>query len=214
LAIEPANLYRVARLAEGVVMRTRVTLAIGVLLLGVLPGYAASLGGTVTIAAKPAGGAVVYLESTQDASPPPSPGQVVMDQRDLKFSPAVLPVVRGTQVRFTNSDDILHNVFSPSAAAGKFDLGLIDHGQTREVTLDTSGDVVVLCNIHMEMEAHILVLQNPYFATVAQDGGYRIPGVPAGTYTLRVWRKRLLPFTQALQVPTTDDLTIDLRLEK
>jgi plastocyanin len=173
----------------------------------------ATVEGSVTVGGRPASRTVVYLEAT-GAAPPPAPADhAVMDQKNLTFVPGVLPVTRGTVVEFTNSDDVQHNVFSPSAIAGTFNLGTYGPGATRTVTLDKSGDVRVLCNIHMEMEAHILVLDFPYF-TVAQVGRYRIADVPAGTYTLKIWKERWLSFTRTVELPATGDLTVDIAAEE
>lgn len=189
-------------------------LIIGAALLGTLPSQAATVVGTIMIGSTQARGAVVYLEGTQHPALGSPPGRVVMDQKDLTFVPRVLPVVRGTTVEFISSDNVLHNVFTPSAIAGKFDLGTYSRGEARSITLNEPGEVLILCNIHMEMEAHILVLNNPYFAVVAQDGSYRIPAVPSGTYVLRVWHERPLRYTQTLQVPETGTLTVELQLER
>lgn len=158
---------------------------------------------------KPAAEAVVYLESAKES--PPVQARVVVDQRNLAFVPAVLPVVRGTVVEFTNSDDVQHNVFSPSDIAAKFDLGTNGPGARQSVTLNEPGEVLILCNIHMEMEGHILVLKDPYFAVVAADGSYRIPDVPPGTYKLKVWNRRILPYVQAVDVPPVGISNLDLR---
>ena len=195
-------------------MRAALGLMIGVLLFRVLPSQAATLSGTLTITGTRAEGAIVYLESARNLVPRSTPARAVMNQKDLHFIPGVLPVVRGTVVVFTNSDDVLHNVFSPSVTAGKFDLGSYSQGEARSVTLNELGDVLILCNIHMEMEAHILVLKDPYFAVVAPDGSFQIPEVPSGTYTLRIWYERLLPYTQTLDIPATDTLTIALRVKR
>ncbi|HEV8711735.1 MAG TPA: carboxypeptidase regulatory-like domain-containing protein [Candidatus Binatia bacterium] len=194
----------------------RVVLAfiIGALLLRVPPSRAATVSGTMTIGDTRAEGAVVYLEDTQHPVYGPEGAHAVMDQKDLAFVPRVLPVVRGTVVEFTNSDNVLHNVFTPSAVAGKFDLGTYSQGEARSITLDKPGEVLILCNIHMEMAAHILVLNDPYFAVVARDGSYQIPAVPPGTYVLRVWREGLLRYTQTLQVPATGTLTVELQVER
>jgi hypothetical protein len=128
--------------------------------------------------------------------------------------PHVLPVLRGTVIDFTNSDDVQHNVFSPSATAGKFNLGTYGPGAARTVTLDELGEVVVLCNIHMEMEAHILVLDTPYFAAVGRDGRYRIAAVPPGSYVVKVWEQRWLPTLQTVEVPATGDLTVNVVADK
>jgi len=175
---------------------------------------AGDVAGTVTVDGRRAIDAVVYLERTGDTAPLASPSHAVMDQRNLEFVPRVLPVVRGTTIEFTNSDDIQHNVFSPSATAGKFDLGTYGPGGDRSITLDEPGEVRILCNIHMEMEARILVLRDPYFAATADNGVYRIMSVPAGSYTVKVWQDGFLSGTRAVDVPADGDLTLDLQINR
>jgi plastocyanin len=185
-----------------------------VLLVGSMLAHAGSISGTATVDGAPAADGVVYLEGGPGAPRPDVPPRAVMDQKNLTFLPSVLPVVRGTVVDFTNSDDVQHNVFTPSAVAKKFNLGTYDPGAMRSVTFTEPGDVLVLCNIHMEMAAHILVLDTPYFSTVAQDGRYRIPNVPAGTYALKTWRGRWLPATRTVDVPGAGDVTVDVAAGK
>jgi plastocyanin len=183
---------------------------IGMCLLGTVSARATTIEGTATIRGRPAVDAVVYVDGARPSPTPAPPPHVVMDQKNLAFVPRVLPVARGTVVEFTNSDDVQHNVFSPSATAGKFNLGTYGPGATRTLTLDQPGDVRVLCNIHMEMESHILVLDGPYFSVVAADGSFRIPDVPAGTYTLKIWRTRWLPFTQAVELPASGSVGVNV----
>jgi plastocyanin len=174
---------------------------------------AASVAGTVTLGDEPGCNAVVYLESGRKTAAAPM-GRVVMDQKNLAFVPSVLPVVRGTVIEFTNSDDVQHNVFTPSRVAGKFDLGTYSRGESRKVTLNESGEVVVLCNIHMEMEARILVLDEPTFAATRADGSFEVPAVPPGTYRLRLWRRGWLPHTEIVMVPETGRLSVDVHAER
>jgi len=193
-------------------MRAARAALIGALCLGVSSARATTVDGLATVDGRPAVDAVVYLDAPAPAAAPPahSATPIVIDQKNLAFVPRILPVARGSVVEFINSDDVQHNVFSPSATAGKFNLGTYGPGATRTVTLNQPGDVLVLCNIHMEMEAHVLVLDGPYFATVAADGKYRILDAPGGTYTLKIWRGRWLPFAQTVQVPDTGQLAVDI----
>lgn len=190
--------------------RADIALGAGLVLLCTMPAAAGTVEGEATIGGRPAVGAVVYLEARNPHPPSGPPARATMDQQNLAFVPEVLPVVRGTHVDFINSDDVQHNVFSPSEAAGKFNLGTYGPGASRAVTLEKTGDVIVLCNIHMEMEAHILVLDGPHFTTVAEGGRYRIEGVPVGAYTLRVWRGRWLTLTRSLEVPPEGTLVVDI----
>ena len=181
-------------------------------LLGAARSDAVTVVGAVTVAGRPATDAVVYLESAgTPASPPATGARAIMDQKDLEFVPKVLPVVRGTTVEFTNGDDIQHNVFSPSTVAGKFDLGSYGPGAVRSIVLRETGEVLVLCNIHMEMEAHILVFRDPYFAATANDGTYRITDVPPGTYAVRLWREHFSPEQRVVDVPPSGEFTLNVQ---
>jgi plastocyanin len=192
-------------------MRGAATLLIGALgFLGVAPAGAADVRGSVSAEGHPAADAVVYLAGDVPNAAPPAPAHVVMDQKNLSFSPTVLPVRRGTVIEFTNSDDVQHNVFSPSPVAGRFNLGTYNRGETRSVTMSEPGEAVVLCNIHMEMEAHIVVLDGPYFAVTNAAGAFRIPNVAPGHYSVRVWRDGWTPDTRTVDVGDAEPVELQL----
>lgn len=137
---------------------------------------------------KPTMDAVVSVEgpgSDQLKTP-----KAVMDQRDLKFIPRVMAVLAGTTVEFPNNDKTWHNVFSKSEAK-RFDLGLYPAGETRSVTFDKAGVARILCNVHPNMEAFVVVKSHPYFAAPDERGHYRINAVPLGQYRLEVWHPDL-----------------------
>lgn len=196
---------------------TKVGLAVLLTLTLTLP---ANAGEAVTVQGKVQGvtgesnaGAVVYIDSIPGDSFEPAPGPVVVDQKDLKFVPHVLPVLVGTTVTFKNSDDVLHNVFTPDKVADRFDLGTFGQGEERTYTFDKPGEAVLLCNVHPEMEAWVVVVPTPYFATTADDGSYRIEGVPAGEYTLKVWHASLKkPMERAITVDGSGPVTADLQV--
>ena len=137
-----------------------------------------------------------------------------MDQREMKFIPRVLPVVVGTTVDFPNNDKSFHNVFSNSDAK-KFDLGLYPSGKSRSVTFDTTGVVKILCNVHPDMEAFIVVVGHTYFSATGKRGNYQVNAVPLGKYRLEVWHPefgaQVLPFEL---VRGDEVLAIDLDLKK
>ena len=93
--------------------------------LAAAPVLGAELAGTVQVAGRPAQHAVVWLEAS---GAPAAPQQkVVLDQRNLAFSPHVLAVRVGTTVEFPNNDKVFHNVFS-FRDGKKFDLGMYPKG--------------------------------------------------------------------------------------
>jgi plastocyanin len=155
---------------------------------------------------------VVYLERVEGEFTPPSEKPLV-DQKNLVFIPHVIPVVVGTTVRFGNSDDVQHNVFSPSRGR-QFNLGTYGEGIAREVTFSDPGIVAILCNVHAEMSAFVVVLQNSFYALTGPDGDFNIANVPAGTYTLVTWHEKLKPARQEVTVSDGQTTTVNLRLAR
>lgn len=113
----------------------------------------------------------------------------IMNQKDLMFYPQVLPIFVGTIVDFPNGDPLFHNVFSYSQPK-EFDLGRYPTGDSRSVRFDRPGIVRVYCDIHAHMNATIIVLDNPYFATPDENGNYAIKNIPEGMYVLKFWLGR------------------------
>ena len=154
------------------------------------------------------GDAVVFLEKV--AGKFALPAQLpTMDQYKMEFIPHVLPIMVGTTVKFLNSDPAMHNVYTPSKAGDKFNLGTWPKGQIKTYTFNQVGEVRLLCNVHPEMEAWILILENPYFAKTGPDGRYTIRDVPAGKYQLRVWHEKLKFAPAEAQVPAAGEVVIN-----
>ncbi len=125
---------------------------------------------------------VVYIDNVPGTYPTT---HVDMNQQHNAFAPFVLPVVQGSTVEFRNSDSLQHNVMG--VGSEKFNLGTFNQGAVRDHTFGSMGDVTLLCNIHPEMEAHVLVLQNPYFTRLDSAGEYHLAKVPAGDYVIKAW---------------------------
>lgn len=136
---------------------------------------------------------VIYLDCVKGEFAPPEEPELI-DQKGMKFHPHVLPVLAGTKVEFLNSDEVAHNVFSPDASADKMNLGTWPKGEKRTFTFEgnceKTCDAVLLCNVHPEMEAFVVIMQNPYFALADDSGVFLIENVPAGEYTLKVWNPK------------------------
>ena len=133
------------------------------------------------------GGAVVSIVGVKGDFRPLA-AKAVMDQKDLRFHPHVLAVLTGTTVEFPNSDTIAHNVFSISRP-NRFNLGLYQRGHSPAIRFDSAGVVALLCSVHMEMSAYIVVLDTPYFDVVDSSGRYEIRGAPSGEHILNCWRE-------------------------
>lgn len=165
--------------------------------------------------AKHNGNAVIFIDKIAEKKFDPPREHATMDQKNLTFIPHVLPVLAGTTIDYLNSDDVLHNVFTPDKCAEKFNLGTWPKGHVRSYTFNDVGcNAVMLCNVHPEMEAYIVVLQNPYYAVSSKDGSYLIKRVPAGKYTLRIWHEKLKGEPKEITVPESGEVEMDFEIRK
>ena len=165
-----------------------------VLILAILIGLAvASSAGTISgQVSGVAGPSVVYVDTISGKTFPAPAQHPVIDQKGLVFQPHLTAVLVGTTVDFLNSDSVAHNVFWTSVGGNKklnHNLGTWPKGDRKSFKFDTPGAVPILCNVHPEMSAYLVVVPTPYFATSDQAGNYKIENVPDGSYTVIAWHE-------------------------
>ena len=149
--------------------------------------FSANLSVTVTDAAGlPVPDAIVYVEAAAGQVLPKIAKAAQIEQKARKFQPLVTVVQTGSQVSFPNNDTVRHHVYSFSGPK-TFELKLYSGTPSEPIQFDKPGTVVVGCNIHDQMTAHIRIVDTPYFARTDSSGRARIEGLPAGKYIVKNW---------------------------
>ena len=184
-------------------------------LLVILAGTQLSLAGTLSgKVSGAAAGSVVWVEDpSAKVEAPAKP--FIMDQKGLLFVPHLLVVPVGSTVEFLNSDNVQHNVFWPAISGNKkltHNLGTWPRGEKRTFKFDNPGVVPLLCNVHPEMSAYVVVVPTPYFATTDANGDYTIQNVPDGAHNVNVWHEGMKQ--QSKQVTVTGATKADFTLAK
>ena len=149
--------------------------------------------------------AVVYATPEGHDSAHANRGAAVMDQKDKTFVPHVLPVQVGTSVKFPNSDDIQHQVYSFSPAK-TFQLPLYKGTPANPVIFTSAGVVTLGCNIHDKMNGFIVVLDTPYFEKTETGGRVEVRNLEPGKYSVHVWHPDMAsePPAQTISIGDSD----------
>jgi 3',5'-cyclic-AMP phosphodiesterase len=113
-------------------------------------GSAGSMGAMQMLSGAP----VVAKASGGAASPSPSDAVSEVKIDNFSFTPAKITVKAGTQVTWTNKDDIPHTVDSTQ---GKFKSGALDTDQKFQFRFTDAGEYPYFCRMHPKMTGSIVV---------------------------------------------------------
>src|SRR5262245_30513735 len=140
----------------------------------------------------------------------PAPPRVrALIQKDRRFDPYVLATAVGDRVAFDNMDRVYHSPFSVSAAK-RFDLNRRPPGHRDTLTLDQPGVINLHCDIHPDMGGYIVVTPNHAFTFPDEQGRYRLPALPPGTYEVHVFHPRWGELRRDVQIVRGSDTLLDL----
>lgn len=201
--------------------RLEASLRVTAALLGlavVFPASAGTVTGTISVLEKDGRQAndlsdvVVWVDGVSVKTKPAAGEKAKVVMRAKSFTPHVIAVPVGSAVDFPNDDPIFHNAFSVSGE-NRFDLDLYKRPKSGSWTAVAPGIVRVFCNIHPQMSAIVVVRDNPFFAKAGPDGSFKIPGVPAGQYTLKAWHERGGEGSVPVVVTATGDVGARLVLD-
>jgi plastocyanin len=196
----------------GEIMKRNILVIFGVITALSLAANAGTISGKVSGVT---GESVVYIDAISGKTFPAPTEHPVMDQKGLMFQPHLVLVQQGTTVDFLNSDKVAHNVFWISIGGNKklgHNLGTWPQGEKRSFKFDNPGAVPLLCNVHPEMSAYIVVAPTPYFATSDKSGNYKIENVPDGSYTVTAWHESAK--NQSKPVAVSGESKADFTLSK
>lgn len=173
---------------------------------------------------------VFFLESVKKERYPVPSQHRVMDQRGLVFVPHVMAVQKGTTLDFLNNDNVEHNIFciddcckileeKPGKKPKFMDLGSWGQGKARSYTFNIPGEAVLLCKLHPEMAAYIMIVDTPYF-TVAhidektQTAEYIIKNIPPGEYILKAWNKKCVSLAQKVTIKEKETAEVNIEIAR
>jgi plastocyanin len=142
---------------------------------------------------------VVRVKGPRPASPPTAP--VRLEQRACAYRPRVQGAVVGQPLEVFNADSTLHNVHAYAGTKGLFNVAQPPGSQAVSKPSPSSpGPVRLKCDIHRWMVAWVVYGDSPFFTVTDKDGGFKVEGLPAGTWELELWHESLGTLSLPLEV--------------
>jgi plastocyanin len=171
--------------------------ALGVGFLAALGGASTATAATIVAQVKDRNGnavsnAVVYALPIGTTVPSVKAGSSAqVEQSGFKYEPFVSVVQKGTQMRFPNKDKADHHVKVLSGPQF-FEFQIYTKKEPAAVVLDKPGQITLQCLLHNWMNAHIYVVDTPYFNKTSKTGSAVLQDLPAGEYELHVTHPNVL----------------------
>jgi len=138
--------------------------------------------------------AVVYLAKVKEGKAfPDALKSVKLNQKGCAFTPAFSIMANKGELTAVNSDGTLHNIHTYELI-GKARRTVMNVSQpnkgdsvTKKVKMRKGAGMKIECDAHDFMHAYMFVAKNPYFAVIDDKGEFKIDGIPAGKYKVRLW---------------------------
>jgi hypothetical protein len=152
---------------------------------------------------------LLRVKGPRPAAPPATPVRV--EQQACEYRPRVQGAVVGQPLEVLNADPTLHNVHAYAGDKGLFNVA--QPPGTPAVTRPSpsaAGPVRLRCDIHRWMMAWVVYAESPYFTVSDSAGGFRLDGVPPGSWELEAWHESLGTLTLPVVVKQGARLRVPL----
>jgi plastocyanin len=152
---------------------------------------------------------VVYISAgAPDDSTPPSQA-VSITQKGCQYIPHVVPMVVNQELKVINADQTSHNIHPMPKVNREWNKSQPPGTPPFSEKFDKPEFIPVKCNIHPWMHSSFVVLKNAHYALSSGDGGFTLPNLAAGKYTVTAWHEAYGEQTQDVTISGSETKTIN-----
>jgi len=128
------------------------------------------------------------------------PGEYLLDQKNCRYEPHVIAMMKGSELKISSRDPINHNLHTYSFDNDPINIMFLPNLDDYSHEFEEPEIVKIECDLHGWMNAWIIVTDNSYFDVSKKEGSFEIPNVPPGNYTLNAWHEILGSKSQKITV--------------
>jgi plastocyanin len=151
---------------------------------------------------------VVYISAGGDDANAPSQA-VTFTQKGCQYLPHVIALHTGQELQVVNSDQTSHNIHPLAKVNREWNKSQPPGSPAIQEKFDSPEFISVKCNIHPWMHGWFVVLKTNHYSISGDNGGFSLPNLPAGKYTVTAWHEDYGTQTQDVTITGNETKSID-----
>jgi hypothetical protein len=151
---------------------------------------------------------VVYISAGAPDDPAPSQA-AVFTQKGCQYLPHVLAFQVNQELKVVNDDQTSHNIHPLAKINREWNKSQPPGTPPIVDKYDKPEFIPVKCNVHPWMHGNFAVLKNSHYAISSGDGGFKLPNLPPGKYTVTAWHEAYGEQTQDVTITGSETKTIN-----
>lgn len=151
---------------------------------------------------------VVYISAgTPDEGAPSQ--SAVFTQKGCRYLPHVLAFQVNQELRVINDDQTSHNIHPLAKINREWNKSQPPGTPPIVDKYDKMEFIPVKCNVHPWMHGTFAVLKNSHYSISGADGGFTLPNLPPGKYTITAWHESYGEQTQEVTVSGSETKSVN-----
>jgi plastocyanin len=151
---------------------------------------------------------VVYISAGADDANAPSQA-VTFTQKGCQYIPHVIALHTGQQLQVANADQTSHNIHPLAKVNHEWNKSQPPGSPNIVEKFDQPEFISVKCNIHPWMHGWFVVLKTNHYSISGDNGGFSLPDLPPGKYTVTAWHEDYGTQTQDVTITGNETKSID-----
>jgi hypothetical protein len=125
---------------------------------------------------------------------------VKLNQRGCRYIPHVLAVETNQEIWVQNDDSVAHTVHPMARINTELNRSQPPGTPPMVIKYDKPEIIRVKCELHSWMRGIFVVLKSPHYSVSDESGGFVMPDLPPGKYTVKAWHEQFGEQSQVVSI--------------
>ena len=142
---------------------------------------------------------VVYISAGAPEEPAPTQ-PVMLKQWGCRYLPHVLAIGTNQEIWVQNDDSVAHTVHPMARINTELNRSQPPGTPPMVIKYDKPEIIRVKCELHSWMRGVFVVLKNSHYSVSNESGGFSLPDLPPGKYTIKAWHEQFGEQSQVVSI--------------